>query len=89
MNATTDSECECIYFCGEGYDSIERFTVTGTYSTRTSVMSAIKAYATHWWEWRRMVTLFGMAGMWGPGWSGGWWWIWLQEWSPATTRWLN
>ena len=78
-----------VHFRGEGHDG-RKFVIIGTCDTRTGVISAIKAYKTHQWEWRGMLTPFGMAGMWGPswgaGWGAGWWWIWPREWSPATTR---
>ena len=79
-----------VHFRGEGHDG-RKFVIIGTCDTRTGVISAIKAYKTHQWEWRGMLTPFGMAGMWGHSWDtrswgSGWWWIWPREWSPATTR---
>ena len=85
-DAAADSKSDCVYFGGEGHDGVGTFTVMGVCDVRTGAVSAIKRYSSHWWEWRGMVTPFGMTGMWGPGWSGGWWWIWPQEWSPTTTR---
>ncbi len=85
-DAVADSKSDCVYFGGEGHDGVGIFTIMGVCDTQTGAVSAIKRYSSHWWEWRGMVTPFGMTGMWGPGWSGGWWWIWPQEWSPTTTR---
>ena len=85
QDVDADSESGRVNFIGEGHDSVGTFTVVGVCDARTGAVSAIRAYATHGWEWHGMVTPFGMAGMWGPGWSG-WWWIWPQEWSPTTTR---
>jgi len=85
QDVDADSESDRVNFLGQGHDSVGTFTVVGVCDARTGAVSAIKAYATHVWEWRGMVTPFGMAGMWGPNLSG-WWWIWPQEWSPTATR---
>jgi len=93
--AETDTEAahDRVYFRGEGHDEVGMFDLIGTCDTRTGVISAIKGYGIiHQWEWRGMLTPFGMAGMWGRGWGNawawgaGWWWIWPREWSPAMTR---
>lgn len=84
----TESAHDRVHFRGEGYDRVGTFVIIGTCDTRTGVISAIKTYEMmHQWEWRGMLTPFGIAGMWGAGWGGwgGWWWIWPREWSPATT----
>jgi hypothetical protein len=77
---------DCVHFYGEGQDGVGKFTLVGTCKKRTGVVKAVKTYATHSWEWRGVLTPFGMGGMWGPGLRGGWWWIWPREWSPATDR---
>ena len=89
--ADTESTHNRVYFRGDGHDRVGTFVITGTCDTRTGVISATKAYdMMHQWEWRGMLTPFGMAGTWGAGLRGwgGWWWIWPREWSPAsaTTR---
>ncbi|KAH9983301.1 hypothetical protein BJV77DRAFT_1043705 [Russula vinacea] len=66
------------------------FTLRGNCHMLTGTVVVTKAYATHLWIWRGMVTPFGMAGTWGPwglGSANGWWWVWPREWSndPATT----
>ena len=78
---------ERINLRGEGYDSVGTFTLQGYCNMHTGAVTAKKAYATHEWPWRGMVTPFGMAGMWGLGSYCGWWWIWPREWSssPSTT----
>ena len=89
--ADTEVAHDHVHFRGEGHDG-GKFVIMGTCDTRTGVISAIKAYETHRWEWRGMLTPFGMAGMWGHSWTAGsswgigWWWVWPREWSPATTR---
>ena len=87
-DSDADSEFLEVYFHGEGRDGVGTFVVLGKCNVHTGVMSAIKGYTTmmNMWDWRGMVTPFGMAGMWGPGRSGGWWWIWPQGWSPTTTQ---
>jgi hypothetical protein len=78
---------EHIDFRGEGLDGVGVFSLKGCCNIRTGLVTATKAYATHEWKWRGMVTPFGMAGIWGLGTFTGWWWIWPREWSdyPATT----
>jgi hypothetical protein len=78
---------ERIDFRGEGHDGVGAFTLSGFCNIHTGVVTATKAYPTHEWRWRGMVTPFGMAGIWGLGPYTGWWWIWPREWSdyPATT----
>jgi hypothetical protein len=87
-NQEPDS-AEHMHFRGEGHDGVGTFTLSGTCNTSTGVVMATKAYLEDgWrWEWRGMVTPFGMAGTWGvaeP--DAGWWWIWPRVWSnnPAT-----
>ena len=75
---------ERINLQGEGYDGIGRFTLKGYCNMRTGAVTATKAYATHEWPWRGVVTPFGMAGIWGLGSKCGWWWIWPREWSATT-----
>ena len=91
VTAGSELEPELVYFSGEGHDGVGTFKVAGACDPCTGTVSAIKSYTsmTLWWEWRGMVTPFGMAGTWGPTWDGGWWWIWPREWSPATTRQLD
>ncbi|KAI9452520.1 hypothetical protein F5148DRAFT_1289564 [Russula earlei] len=80
-----EREPERMYFRGEGHDGVGSFTVQGACNTRTGTVDAIKAYTTHEWVWRGVITPFGLVGVWGrSGWSGGWWWIWPREWSPAS-----
>ena len=88
QDVDADSESGRVNFIGEGHDSVGTFTVMGVCDAQTGAVSAIKRHSSHWWEWRGMVTPFGMTGMWGwgPGWSDGWWWIWPHEWRPTTTR---
>ena len=81
---------ECIFFDGGGHDGVGTFTLRGNCHMLTGTVVVTKAYATHLWIWRGMVTPFGMAGTWGPwglGSANGWWWVWPREWSndPATT----
>ena len=81
---------ERINLWGEGFDSVGTFTLEGYCNMRTGAVTATLADGTNEWEWRGMVTPFGMAGVWliGSHWSySGWWWIWPREWSrsPATT----
>ncbi|KAH9955941.1 hypothetical protein BC827DRAFT_1234839 [Russula dissimulans] len=77
----------CKYFHGEGHDGVGTFTIEGICDTRSGTVNATKAYGAHSWQWRGVITPFGMVGAWGDlGWSGGWWWIWPREWSPATTQ---
>jgi hypothetical protein len=72
-----------VYFCGEGQDAVSAFTVSGMCDARTGAVYDVKEYVTTMvqWQWRGMVTPFVMAGRWGSDRSGGWWWIWPQEWS--------
>ena len=88
--ADTESARNGLHFRGEGHDGVGKFVIHGACDTRTGMVGATKVYEMHQWEWRGMLTPFGMAGMWGPswgaGWGAGWWWIWPREWSPATTR---
>ena len=74
------------HFSGEGHDGVGSFTLTGWCDAHTGYVSAIKAYEAQLWEWRGMLTPFGMAGIWGPEWGGGWWWIWPREWSSTTIQ---
>lgn len=83
--ATAEPEPGRVYFRGDGYDGVGTFTLEGTCDARTGAVTATKAYIGHQWEWRGTITPFGMVGMWGPSWSGGWWWIWPREWSPVAT----
>jgi len=86
-NSSQDAVPECMYFHGEGHDRAGTFTIDGACDTRAGTVSAIKDYEAHGWEWRGVITPFGMVGTWGrSGWSGGWWWIWPREWSPTTTQ---
>ena len=91
--ADTDEAHDRVHcFRGEGRDGGGKFGIIGTCDTRTGMVSAMKAYETFVWEWRGMLTPFGMAGMWGSSWAassnwgGGWWWIWPREWSPVKTQ---
>jgi hypothetical protein len=80
---------ETIHFRGDGHDGVGTFTLRGSCDTCTGAVTATKSYGTHEWNWRGMVTPFGMAGIWGDYLlGGGWWWIWPREWSnkPATTE---
>ena len=86
VNTDAGADPDRVHFYGEGRDGVGMFIITGTCKKSTGVVRAIKAYATHSWEWRGVLTPFGMAGIWGPDWGGGWWWIWPREWSPTTTR---
>lgn len=76
---------ETIQFLGEGHDSTgtSQFTLRGSCDTRTGAVTAMKSYATNWWDLRGMVTPFGMAGIWDDILlsGSGWWWIWPREWS--------
>jgi hypothetical protein len=56
---------EHINLRGEGHDSVGTFTLRGYCNMRTGAVTATKAYASHEWPWRGMVTPFGIAGMWG------------------------
>ncbi|KAI0290263.1 hypothetical protein B0F90DRAFT_1787663 [Multifurca ochricompacta] len=78
-----DAEDDHIYFRGEGTDNVGPFSLRGSCDTKTGLVIATKAYVnSHQWEWRGMLTPFGIVGMWGAQWYGGWWWIWPREWSP-------
>ncbi|KAH9955937.1 hypothetical protein BC827DRAFT_824782 [Russula dissimulans] len=71
-----------VYFRGEGHDGVGTFTIEGSCNTLLGMVDATKVYATHSWEWRGVITPFGMVGAWGEsGWSCGWWWIWPRAWS--------
>ena len=85
-DAVAGFDSDRVHIYGEGQDGVGTFTVIGTCKKGTGVVRAIKAYATHSWEWRGVLTPFGMGGIWGPGSRGGWWWIWPREWSPTTGR---
>src|SRR6266851_4850856 len=64
-DADADWKSDCVYFCGEGHNGVGTFMVMGVCDARTGAVSAIKRYSSHWWEWRGMVTPFGMTRMWG------------------------
>jgi len=75
------------WFRGDGHDGVGTFFINGVCDMRTGTLTAMKAYEMHAFEWRGVITPFGMVGTWGgSGWSGGWWWIWPREWSPPTTQ---
>jgi hypothetical protein len=79
---SADAAANMVYFRGEGADGAGSFTLKGASDTETGVVIAVKSYG-HWgWDWRGVITPFGMVGVWGTGTrASGWWWIWPQEWS--------
>ncbi|KAI0281731.1 hypothetical protein BC826DRAFT_1068007 [Russula brevipes] len=85
LRSTQLPEGDCVRFHGEGHDRAGAFSLGGNCDTRTGVVTARKSYLGHRWEWRGMITPFGMVGTWGTQRYGGWWWIWPREWSVATT----
>ncbi|KAH9023696.1 hypothetical protein EDB85DRAFT_1990248, partial [Lactarius pseudohatsudake] len=78
-----DAGANKLYFRGDGADSVGLFTLEGSSDTRTGVVIARKTYVgAHWWDWRGVITPFGMVGVWGTETQNlGWWWVWPQEWS--------
>ena len=58
---------ERINLQGEGYDSIGSFTLQGYCNMRTGAVTVTKAYATHEWPWRGMVTPLAPLGWRGCG----------------------
>ncbi|KAH8987447.1 hypothetical protein EDB92DRAFT_1875786 [Lactarius akahatsu] len=72
-----------LYFRGDGADSVGFFTLEGSSDMQTGVVIARKTYVgAHWWDWRGVITPFGMVGVWGTEAQNlGWWWVWPQEWS--------
>ncbi|KAH9046137.1 hypothetical protein EDB84DRAFT_1467852, partial [Lactarius hengduanensis] len=78
-----DAGANKLYFRGDGADSVGLFTLEGSSDTQTGVVIARKTYVgAHWWDWRGVITPFGMVGVWGTETqNSGWWWVWPQEWS--------
>ncbi|KAH8984377.1 hypothetical protein EDB86DRAFT_2963399 [Lactarius hatsudake] len=72
-----------VYFRGDGADRVGLFTLEGSSDTQTGVVIARKTYVgAHWWDWRGVITPFGMVGVWGTERRNlGWWWVWPQVWS--------
>jgi hypothetical protein len=86
LRGTQLPEGDCVHFHGEGHDRPGTFSLAGNCNMQTGVVTATKSYIGHRWEWRGMITPFGMVGTWGTRPYGGWWWIWPREWSAATTQ---
>ncbi|KAH9063575.1 hypothetical protein EDB87DRAFT_1602392 [Lactarius vividus] len=79
----TDAGANKVYFHGDGADRVGLFTLEGSSDTQTGVVIARKTYVgAHRWDWRGVITPFGMVGVWGTETQNfGWWWVWPQEWS--------
>ena len=78
-----DAEVNKVYFRGEstgGAGSLE-----GASDTETVVVIVLESLEGSVWNWRGVITLFGMVGVWGTGTrASGWWWNGYghtQEWS--------
>lgn len=71
---------DVVWFEGSGGDGIGLFTLKGGVHSRTGLVKARKAYATYGFNWKGVVTPFGMIGNWG-GPHGGVWWVWPRGWS--------
>jgi hypothetical protein len=79
---SADAAVNKVYFRGEGVDGVGSFALEGACETETGVVIAVKRYNIYLeFEWRGVITPFGMVGVYGTTGPFGWWWIWPQEWS--------
>ncbi|TFY65913.1 hypothetical protein EVG20_g5176 [Dentipellis fragilis] len=87
--STEDNDAK-IRFGGTGQDRVGPFRIEGVANLDSGTVLATKQYihADFSWEWKGIITPFGMVGRWGIYGYNGWWWIWPKEWggSDSATR---
>ena len=66
----------------DGVDNVGKFNLRGSITTMTGKFEMTKRYTelSITWEWRGVLTPFGLIGIWGDNVYGGWVWLWKSSW---------